>query len=154
MIIIYHCYGGAHSSVLSAAIHCNILPEKRLPSTREIANIPLFDKTESKDIGTLIFYGKDANNNKIYIQGMGKSEKIILNILKDLCKYYNISEKEIVMVNTLKNVNLLVRIGGFLSRRLGLIFPGRLLATIGLKKNYEKFLKTVAEVKRKINQNT
>ncbi|MEJ6950595.1 DUF3189 family protein [Natronospora cellulosivora (SeqCode)] len=150
MIIIYHCYGGAHSSVLSAAIHCNILPDKRMPENKEIASIPFFDKTESKDIGKLFYYGEDEKKNKVFIQGMGKSDKIVLRLLKELFIYYNIPEEEVILVDTLKNVNLLVRIGGFLSRRLGFIFPGRIFTIIGLKKSYDKFLQTVSEVKRKL----
>jgi hypothetical protein len=31
MKIIYHCYGGTHSSVIAAAIHLGLLPEDRVP---------------------------------------------------------------------------------------------------------------------------
>ncbi|MFW6305974.1 MAG: DUF3189 family protein [Bacillota bacterium] len=152
MIILYHCYGGAHSSVLSAAIHCGYINTTKIPLNKDILNIPRFDKTTKKEIGIPFLYGNDDNDNKIYIQGMGSSDKIIVQILKDLMKIYNISEKDIVLVDTLKNVNVIVRIGGFLSRGLGLIFPGRILTVLGLKFSYKKFIRTVDTIKIKISQ--
>ncbi len=150
MIIIYHCYGGAHSSVLSAAIHTRILPDDRKPSNKDILKIPYFDKTTSNQIGIPFYYGDDEYGNKIYIQGMGGSDKVVKQLLKELMTKYEIPEKDVIMVDTLKNVNILVRIGGFLSRGLGLVFPGRYLTVLGLMLNYNKFVNTVSQVKAKI----
>lgn len=150
MIILYHCYGGAHSSVLSAAIHTGVLPTKRKPLVKEILNIPYFDQTESSQIGIPFFYGNDKYGNKIYIQGMGNSDKVVKQLLLDLMKKYNISEEEVILIDTLKNVNILVRVGGFLSRGLGLVFPGRLITVLGLKISYNNFIKTVNKVKEEI----
>ena len=150
MIIIYHCYGSAHSSVLAAAIHTKMLPENRIPANHEIKNLPHYDKTDSKLIGTPFYFGSDENNNKIFILGMGTAKKIVKNVIYDLMKVENIPEKEVLLINTLKNINLYVRIGGFLSRKLGLIYPGRFLTIYGLKQSYNKFVDTVREVKNKI----
>ncbi len=150
MIIIYHCYGGAHSSVLSAAIHIGLLPNDRKPGKRDILQIPYFDKTTSNQIGIPFYYGNDVYNNRIYIQGMGGSDKVVKQLLKDLMEKYNIPEEDVIIVDTLKNVNILVRIGGFLSRGMGLVFPGRILTVLGLRLNYSKFINTVSRVKAKI----
>lgn len=149
MIIIYHCYGAAHSSVLSAAIHLGYLPIKRKSTIREIKDVPFFDKTTTNQIGIPFYFGSDESGNKIYIQGLGGSDKKIKQLLKELMTQNNIPEEEVVLVYTLKNVNLLVRIGGYLSRGLGLIFPGRILAAFGLKIAYWRFVKTVSAVKKK-----
>ena len=150
MIIIYHCYGAAHSSVLSAAIHLGYLPEDRIPGIREILKIPYFDKSNSKEIGIPFFYGLDNSGNKIYCQGMGGLDRIVKQLLKDIMREYHIPEERIITVNTLKNVNILVRIGGFLSRKLGLVFPGRIIVAFGLKLVYRRFIKTVSSVKMNI----
>ncbi len=150
MIIIYHCYGGAHSSVLSAAIHIGFLPSDKKPKKKDILQIPYFDQTTSKQIGIPFYYGNDEFENQVYIQGMGGSDKIVKQLLKDLMEKDNIPEEEVIIVDTLKNVNILVRIGGFMSRGLGLVFPGRFLTVLGLKLNYTKFINTVSRVKAKI----
>lgn len=150
IIIIYHCYGAAHSSVLSAAIHLGYLPEDRIPGIREILKIPYFDKSSSKEIGIPFFYGSDNSGNKIYCQGMGGLDRVIKDLLKDVLRECHIPEERVITVNTLKNVNILVRIGGFLSRKLGLVFPGRLIVAFGLKLVYRRFIKTVSSVKLNI----
>lgn len=81
---------------------------------------------------------------------MAGSEEVIKNILKSVLKIHGIENKNILLKNTLNNVNLLVRIGGFLSRKLGMIFPGRILTVIGLKISFSKFIKTVNSVKNEI----
>ena len=149
MIVLYHCYGAAHSSVLSAAIHLGLLAEDRVPALRRLEKFP-FDRKNSEEIGIPFFYGYDKGGNKIYIQGMGGSDKIVIGLLQDIMELYGIPEREVLLVNALENVNILVRIGGFLSRRLGLIFPGRVISIIGLQLAYPKFLATVLRVKEYI----
>lgn len=151
MIIIYHCYGGAHSSVLAAAIHTGCLPVSKVPDINEIINLPYYDQTSSSEIGIPYYYGKDECNNKIYIQGMGSSDNIITNMLNSFLKIENIDKREVYLVNTLKNVNILVRLGGFLSRGIGLVMPGRPLTAYGLRLAYPKFVKMVNSVKAQIS---
>ncbi len=151
MIILYHCYGGTHSSVLAAAIHLNILPEHRLPTFNEIASLPQYDRRNNSEIGEPVFYGKDEFGNKVYIQGMGKAERIVKNLLDSFLKIKGISKKQVKLINTLGNINTITRVGGFLSRNLGLIIPGRRLTVWGIQLNYSKFLKTVKRVKKEIS---
>lgn len=84
MVIIYSCFGSAHSSVLAAAIHTNMLPVDRIPETGEIINLPYYDKTPSDLIGTPFYFGKDERGNFIYILGTGKARQVIENMLKKL----------------------------------------------------------------------
>ncbi|AZO95353.1 DUF3189 family protein [Halocella sp. SP3-1] len=151
MIIIYHCYGGAHSSVLSAGIHTNRLPVDRVPSRKEILKLPYFDKTEGQEIGIPFYFGKDEYNNKVYIQGMGRAEKIVLNTLDSFLEEKKINKNLVYVQNTLKKVNILVRIGGFMSRGLGMVFPGRLLTVYGLQLAYPNFIELVRTVKEEIS---
>lgn len=69
MKIIYNCYGGAHSSVTAAAIHLGWLPETRLPTARELLNLPYYDAQKGKDHGKIRFLGLDCLGNEIYIVG-------------------------------------------------------------------------------------
>lgn len=150
MIIIYHCFGSAHSSVLAAAIHTGMLPEKCLPENEEILNLPHYDKTPSRLIGTIFYFGKDEGDNRVYIVGLGKAKEIILNAFESMIKYENYPEEEIIFVNSLRYVNVYVRVGGFLSRKLGMVFPGRFITVYGLKKTYFDFVNAVRKVKEEI----
>lgn len=141
MIVIYHCYGAAHSSVLSAAIHLGYLPEDRIPKIEEILKIQYFILPSTGEIGIPFYYGSDSSGNMIYCQGMGGLDGVIKQLLKDVMGEYNIPEESVITVNSLKKVNILVRIGGFLSRKLGLIFPGRLIAAFGLKMGLQAVFK-------------
>ncbi len=151
MIIIYHCYGGTHTSVVAASIHLNALPDNRLPRNIEILKLPYYDKRESSQIGIPVYCGKDEYGNKIYIQGMGKARKTVLNLLNSIMEIGGIKEDEVKVVNTLENANILTRVGGYLSRGLGLVFPGRYLTVWGLKLTYHKLLGTVKQVKTEIS---
>lgn len=150
MVIIYYCFGGAHSSVLAAAIHTHMLSADRIPKKDEIINLPHYDKTPSQMIGIPFCFGKDEFGNRVYILGTGKAKKIVINALKSFMEIEEINQDEVYLENTLKNVNLLVRIGGFLSRGLGLIFPGRILTVYGLQRAYPKFVQMVKRVKEEI----
>lgn len=150
MIIIYYCFGGTHSSVLSAAIHTGRLPLDRVPLAEEITNLPYFDQISGYRIGTPFYFGNDESGNSIYILGTGKARKMVLNALKSLMEIEGIPPEEIYLENTLKNINLVVRVGGFLSRGLGLVFPGRNLTVYGLQRAYFRFVRDVKRVKREI----
>ncbi|HCX78095.1 MAG TPA: hypothetical protein DG577_01645, partial [Firmicutes bacterium] len=41
--MIYHCYGGAHSSVTAAAVHVGLLARDKTPSRLELVSLPYFD---------------------------------------------------------------------------------------------------------------
>ena len=45
MKIIYHCFGGSHSSVSAAALHLGLLDRQRTPTEEELVRIPYYDKT-------------------------------------------------------------------------------------------------------------
>ena len=65
MHVIYYCYGSAHSSVISAAIHLGRLPSDRVPTQEEMMRLTDFDRTESWQIGTLFFKGHDEFDNPV-----------------------------------------------------------------------------------------
>jgi hypothetical protein len=53
-----------------------------------------------------------------------------------------------MMVNALNNVNLKTKIGGFISRRLGLVTIGRPLTIKGIQEKYAGFVTLVENTKR------
>lgn len=147
MKIIYHCYGSAHSSVMCASIHLGLLPSDRKPSADELMQIPLFDRTTPAQIGTVFFIGHDCHDNEIYVLGMANAKSIVKNTVYSLLQICGIDRQDIRLVNSLKHVNLITKIGGFLSRRLNLISIGRPLVIYGVRHNYFEYVNLVKSVK-------
>lgn len=148
MKIFYYCYGSAHSSVLSAAIHTGMIGIDKIPTPAEIANLPHYDKTENPEIGTPFFYGYDEMGNEVYIIGMGARKELILNSILSLLQDAGVPGTNYLFINTLNNVKWPTRIGGFLSRALGLVNLGRPLTVYGLLQVYFDFVKLVVKTKR------
>ncbi|MCK4259047.1 MAG: DUF3189 family protein [Halanaerobiales bacterium] len=152
MKIFYSCYGSAHSSVLSAAIHTKMLDTEKIPSNQEILNLPHYDKTENSEVGTPFFFGKDEMDNEIYIIGMRSQKQLVLNSIQSLLQDSGVPTTNYVFINTLSQVNCITRLGGFLSRGLGLVNLGRPLTIYGLKKVYFNFVKLVVKIKRDLKR--
>ncbi len=149
MKIIYCCFGGAHSSPVAAAIHLGILPADRLPTRQELLQLPLFDRNDQQ--GTLHYMGKDERGHEVYVLGRGRGGKIAETTL---INGYNLAggqaDRELVIVDTLKCVNLIMRIGGYLSRRLRLVFLGRPLVLVGTQRAFRCLVAVVEAVKAEV----
>ncbi len=149
MKIFYCCYGSAHSSVVAASIHLGLLPSNRVPTFREFIVLPHYDKTESFEIGTPFYMGKDEYNSEIFILGMGSERKLVKRAILSFLTHAGINTQDVMIIDTLKNVNLITKIGGFASRRLGLVTIGRPLTILGIQQRYRDFVKLVMQVKTK-----
>jgi len=145
--IIYHCYGGAHSSVTAAAIHLGWLPTDRLPVAKELKQIPYFDRPVAKDHGHIRFMGIDELGNEIYIASRRNVSRVFENMLRGLIDLFRIPEKEFVIVDVMPCVNWKMVLGGFTSRRIGLTWPGRSIIIKGVRYSYWRILSLVQGVK-------
>ena len=150
MKIIYHCFGGAHSSVTAAALHLGQLPEDNIPKSNEFKNLAFYDVQSRKTHGNLYLAGIDSSNNEIYILGRRGKSQTVENLANDLLQALNINRHSVLMVDASKHVNLSMRIGGLLSRNLGLVNSGRPIAILGTQKAYPHLVKLVKEVKSKV----
>lgn len=148
MIIIYHDVGGAHSTQAAAWAHLNRLPEGRIPTSEELLAIPLFDKAEKKDMGRIILAGIDEYGNSVYTLGRQYSDTVVIPALKDFHKVMGGNPDELMLVNMKPTINLLMKIGGFSSRRLHLVSFGRPIVTRGTQKAYPEIMNLVQAVKR------
>ncbi|SHM07481.1 Protein of unknown function [Caldanaerovirga acetigignens] len=150
MKIFYCCYGSAHSSVVAAAIHLGWLPEDRVPQVQEIENLPHYDKTDSFEIGTPFFMGKDKKGVDVYIIGMTGQRQLVKNAILSFLRHNEIETKDIFFIDTIPLVNLKTKIGGILSRRIGLVTIGRPLTVKGIQEKYFEFVKLVNGVKKSL----
>lgn len=148
MKIIYHCYGGSHSSVIAAALHLKLIEKHRFPTAEEIMAIPYYDKTDDSDFGSIRFMGIDESGNEVYVLGRkGMSEKYN-NLLNDIAAI--LGEKEnLLTAECLNRVNISMKLGGFLSRRAGFIFPGRAVVLKGTQAAFMALVNLVESVRLK-----
>lgn len=147
MNIIYHCYGGAHSSVTAAAVHLGWLPTDRIPETEEFQRLPYFDRPVAKDHGRIRLMGKDELGNDIYVLGRRNSARIFENMAQGLLDVYNVPAEEFQFYDVMPYVNWKMMLGGFSSRKIGATFLGRPIITIGTKHSYWKIVTLVHRVK-------
>ncbi|MEW6309206.1 MAG: DUF3189 family protein [Bacillota bacterium] len=136
--VVYNCFGSAHSSVVTAAIHLGLLPCDRVPSSREIASVPLYDRVDTAEIGTIFFAGKGADGRNVYILGAGPAKALLPKLAGSLLRAYGVQPEDVVLVNCLKNIGLLTRVGGFLSRELGWVKLGRPMSAYGIRRCYDR----------------
>jgi len=147
--IIYNCYGGSHSSVTAACIHAGLLKDSVIPSSKELLNLPYYDRQVQKDHGLIRFIGEDNYGNKIYITSKHNLAQHYETIMRSIACIMEIPNEKLVFVNTMPYVNWLMVIGGYLSRRLGIIAIGRPIVILGTQISFFKFSQLVNIIKIK-----
>lgn len=145
MLIIYHCFGGSHSSVTAAAIHLGLLPCERLPTAAEFLALPYFDARSKGEEGEVKFMGEDSEGNKVYTAGKKKLGNRFEALLYDLVEVLGIPRQEILLLNTSPLVNYIMRLGGFISRRMGITSLGRPIVIWGTRLAYFQLVDFVAQ---------
>ncbi len=96
--------------------------------------------------------GKDNHGNEVYICGCRSLGMQIEKTLHGVAKITNTSIDDIIFIDTLKGVSNLMRIGGFLSRKLKLVSIGRPLVLEGTINSFNKFVSMVDNVKKQAIQ--
>jgi len=143
--VLYHCFGGAHTSVVAGAIHLGLLPER--PSWRQVAAFPLFDRTATRDRGWPLYLGTDDRGRRVYAMGRGRDTRGTALVLEGLLRALQLDGR-VTHHDTLACAGPLTKLGGYLSRRLGLVRPGRTLAALGVTRDIPRLLRVVEEARR------
>jgi hypothetical protein len=147
VVFIYYCFGGTHSSVVTASLHLGLISNRRIPTKEEILKLPNFDKLVSKHHGRIFFIGRDEKGNKVYTMGCRNKSRITIKALKEIARIYNINIDNVKFINTISCVNLYLRIGGYLSRTMGMVSLGRPLVVYGVRKAFFDFVKLANKIK-------
>jgi len=150
MKIIYHCYGGAHSSVTAASIHLGLLPADRVPSREMFWGIPLFDRQDTDEHGHIFFMGIDEIGNEVYLTARRSRAVVLEDVFEGLAGIFAIPQEEYLLVNVLHRVNWTMKFGGYLSRRWGFIKVGRPIVTLGTQAAYFRVVDLVCKVKNSV----
>ncbi|AEF17479.1 MULTISPECIES: DUF3189 family protein [Thermoanaerobacterium] len=148
MHIIYHCYGGTHTSVIASYIHIGMLPTDKIPSKSEIEGIPMFDRLNGQnDTGHIVLIGTDEYGNNVYSLGVKNGKKLVEPALKDL--YYHLfnTNDGLLIIDTSSATNWIMKIGGFTSIALKMPVIGRPLVSYGVTKAYKNIVQIVKNVK-------
>lgn len=154
MKIIYHCYGGSHSSITVAGIHLGFLSVDRQPTTEELLRLPYYDETTLGDHGILHFMGQDEKGNQVFAVGKRNLGDKFGPIVQGIAALIGITGKDLLVVNTLPCVNLPMKVGGFLSRRMGLVRLGRPVVIWGTKLAFPRMVNLVKMVKQQAEGET
>lgn len=153
MEVIYCCYAGAHTSITAAAVHVELLTSKRTPTLAEILALPDFDTTTQGQLGRVFKFGVDQQGNNVYVAALGPARQATLGALRLILHESGVSNQQILIVNALSCVSLRVRIGGFISRRLGLVNFGRPMCAQGIIRHFDCFERLVADARRACHNN-
>ncbi|MDR7402934.1 MAG: DUF3189 family protein [Armatimonadota bacterium] len=152
MKIIYACFGGAHSSVTAAAIHLGALPAAGRPPVASIRGLPLFDRQTSAGLGRLHLVGEDRWGNEVYVLGRGPLRSPFVDLLPAAARA--MGGDEVLAVDTVFLINWAMVLGGILSRRLGLVWPGRWLVGWGTWFAYPLLVRLVRQVMYRAQEKT
>lgn len=148
MKIIYNCYGGAHSSVVAAALHLGLLDNTRVPAEKELLQIPLFDGTWAHDHGRLFFFGFDEQQREVYVLGKRGLGKKLNTIAAKAAVAAGFDQSDYLLVDALPYVNWLMVVGGYSSRRLQWEKAGRKIVIKGIQTFFWQIVNKVEQVKR------
>ncbi|MTI66042.1 MAG: DUF3189 family protein [Firmicutes bacterium] len=143
MHIIYHCVGGTHSSAIAAAVHLGKLPMNERPKIKDLYSIPYFDTLTKKDRGRIIYRGLDIKGNKIFTLSRQFVPEIVIPAIEDTWLLAGGNKNDYILIDTMPAVNLLMKIGGFSSRRLNLVSFGRPIVAKGTLKTYPNIVNIV-----------
>jgi hypothetical protein len=150
--IVYHCYGGTHSSVLAAAVHTRRLVPDRVPSPDELLALPLYDKQDGKDYGRIAAYGRDEAGNEIFVLGRRSYVQAPEMVFCGLRSAFKVAEP-VKLVDTATTLNWQMKVGGYLSRGLGLKAIGRLIVTWGSHLAYPRVVSLVETIRKEVMSN-
>lgn len=153
MNIVYHCFGGAHSSVTAAAIHLGWLPATKIPTFEELMKIPYFDVQIGEDHGVFRYLGEDEQLNKVYIIGRRNLKDKFEKLVYGLASVYD-WEDDFLLINTMPLVNWKMVLGGYLSRGLETPKLGRKIVLKGVQESFFKYVALVSEVKTNLFHHT
>ncbi|NLV21409.1 MAG: DUF3189 family protein [Syntrophomonadaceae bacterium] len=149
MKIIYHCFGGSHSSVTAAALHLGLLSKERLPTAQELMALPYYDKTNDDDFGSIHYMGRDEKGNEIYILGKKSLGNRFSHLLMGIAEMLG-KEDQIMVVNVMERVNMSMKLGGFTSRRVSMPVLGRPVVIQGTRQAFASLVNMVEVIKIRI----
>lgn len=144
MIYFYHCYRGAHLSIVAAALHLGKIDS--CSGVEDILGLEYFDTLQSPDMGVPVLAGRDEDNNPVYFMGLGKGSTIFARFAESLVAELGF-KIEFKSVDCLPCLTPAIRIGGFLSQYRQFRSLGRSIAVGGVQNNLKQIEALVLHAK-------
>ena len=146
--IFYYCFAGVHSSVVAASIHLGKLPSDRVPSLRELTGMPAFDRKSDNSLGTPYFFGRDEQDNEVYVLGLGGNPRFMLEVIAHFLQSRpGLDTLDWKFFDALSTINFLAKMGGFISQRLKGYALGRWITAAGIRGSYVRLVDLVTTVR-------
>jgi len=127
---------------MAAALHLGLIPKNRIPSLNELLNIPYYDKTNNSDFGSIRLMGVDEYKNEVYVLGKKSMGDRYSRLLMGVAEILGCSD-ELMAVNCMNRVNLAMKLGGFSSRKMGIVSLGRPVLVRGSQKAFMELVNLV-----------
>ncbi|HHY12959.1 MAG TPA: DUF3189 family protein [Firmicutes bacterium] len=124
--IFYVCYAGTHTSVVASTLHLGSIRLEDIDACGPaiLSCMPYFDRRTTADIGVPVLLGKDVNGSEVYALGTGWLSRMLELCLCDLVELAYPGAR-VCFCSVRGVLDFRARLGGFLSRRLNLVSPGR-----------------------------
>lgn len=145
MILLFHCYGGAHTSITAANIHLGRLPRARRAALAEIVRQPFFDWMPPREVGRPLYMGADAQGRAVYCIGFGAGKGDLAAAVLAALRLMGGRTERLRLIDALPAATFLMRAGGFTSKVIGLRSVGRPLVAFGVWLNYRRFVQLAAQ---------
>ncbi|MBE3519983.1 MAG: DUF3189 family protein [Firmicutes bacterium] len=149
--VFYCCYAGTHASVVVGWCHLGWRPS----TYQSIADLPFFDRRLTEDLGTPLFLGTDGFGGRVYALGTGVAGKELeMALVKRVSQRF--PQARAIFFNVRAVLDVRSRIGGFLSRRMGMVRAGRSLVARSLYRRLplvEAVVETSLDLERKWRDN-
>jgi len=152
--LFYYCYGSSHTSVAAAAIHTGRLDPRRTPTVRQLLSIRHFDRVAASQLGTVFPVGSGRQGEDVFVVGLGPGRELIRQTLESYFELTGVPARCYLLVDALAGANWLIRVGGLLSRRLGLVGLGRPLVSLGIRLAYARLSDLVARTRAEVQRRT
>ncbi|MHB8170553.1 MAG: DUF3189 family protein [Thermincolia bacterium] len=147
MNIFYYCLTGVHTSMVTAAIHLEMLPEDRVPNVNDIIKLPNYDGLAYKEIGQPCWMGTDNQGNDIYSVGVLSEKELVPKAIESLLDLYQTPQSQYRLVSTMEHIPFATVLGCTWLKRMGADVLGRSLAAQGLIRVYPQLVELVQGVK-------
>lgn len=133
--VFYVCYAGTHSSVLAASLHTGMLRRGC-----RMCDLPLFDRRTHRDIGIPARVGIDLSGAEVYALGTGWLSRSVELAACDIIELVS-PEAKACLCSVRGYLDFGARVGGFTSRRIGMVRLGRRLINDSLTRKQAQMSK-------------
>lgn len=140
-IIIYVCYEVSFLPIVVASARLKLIAADRVPSLRELYQLPFYGKFFYTDQGKIYYLGTDNLDNQIYVMGTRNGFNIVSRAIKGLVEIFSHDSEQLLFQDLRSVRNNLISLGLFFYCNLGISFLGSFFLTWGIRRIYLKLMK-------------